>query len=343
MLTTAPTLAALAASVNADPLPHQTGAVSRYPETEPHDSGVLAVGDGHQLWWETIGTPDGTPAVHLHGGPGSGSSPGARRSFDPGAYRAVLYDQRGCGRSRPLADGPDAELAHNTTDHLVADLEVLREHLGIERWVVLGISWGVTLGLAYAQRHPERVRAMVLAAVTTGSRPEVEWMTRAMGRIFPVEHEAFVALVPPDERDGNLSAAYARSLRDPDPAVRRRAAAAWCAWEDVHVSLTPGAGPSARFDDPVFAERFARLVTHYWSHDHFLADGELLAGLGRLAAVPAVLIHGRRDVSGPLDTAWRLHQRWPGSELVVLEDAGHGGHGFAEAMAAALDRFADAP
>lgn len=162
--------------------------------------------------------------MHLHGGPGSGSSPGARRIFDPGAYRAVLHDQRGCGRSHPLADGPDADLVHDTTDHLVAALEALREHLGIERWVVVRVSWGVTLGLAYAQRHPGRVRAMVLAAVTTGSRLEVEWMTRAMGRIFPVEHEAFTALVPADQRDGNLSEAYARLLRDPDPAVRRRGA-----------------------------------------------------------------------------------------------------------------------
>ncbi len=317
--------------------------MSLHPPAEPYDGGTLPVGDGHRLWWEAVGAHDGTPAVYLHGGPGSGSTPGARRLFDPGAYRAVLLDQRGCGRSAPPADGPDADLAHNTTHHLVADLETLREHLEVDRWVVAGVSWGVTLGLAYAQRHPERVRAMVLGAVTTGSRREVDWMTRSMGRIFPEEHEAFTAAVPVHERGGDLAAAYARLLADADPGVRRRASAAWCAWEDVHVSLTPGAAPDPRFDDLVFAERFARLVTHYWSHDHFLPDGQLLERTDRLAGIPAVLVHGRLDVSGPLDTARALHARWPGSELVVLEGAGHGGVGMSEAMTAALDRFASAP
>jgi len=310
-----------------------------YDPVEPDETGLLEVGDGHRVYWETVGDPDGTPAVYLHGGPGSGSTPFARRYFDPAGYRAVLFDQRGCGRSRPLADGPDADLAHNTTDHLIADLEALRTHLGIDRWVVLGISWGVTLGLAYAQRHPDRVRAMVLGAVTSGSRREVAWMTRDMGRIFPTEHEQFTAPVPADQRDGDLPAAYARLLRDPDPAARRRAAATWCAWEDVHVSLMPGFAPSARYADPGFAERFTRLVTHYWAHHHFLPDGELLAGMPRLAGIPATLVHGRHDISGPLDTALALHRAWPDSGLVVLEDAGHGGTGFPDALTTALDRY----
>jgi len=196
-----------------------------YDPVEPDETGLLDVGDGHRVYWETVGNPGGTPAVYLHGGPGSGLTPFARRYFDPAGYRAVLFDQRGCGRSRPLADGPDADLAHNTTDHLIADLEALRTHLGIDRWVVLGISWGVTLGLAYAQRHPDRVRAMVLGAVTSGSRREVAWMTRDMGRIFPTEHEQFTAPVPADQRDGDLPAAYARLLRDaapPPPGARGR-------------------------------------------------------------------------------------------------------------------------
>ncbi len=209
----------------------------------------------------------------------------------------------------------------------------------IDRWVVLGISWGVTLGLAYAQRHPDRVRAMVLGAVTSGSRREVAWMTRDMGRIFPTEHEQFTAPVPADQRDGDLPAAYARLLRDPDPAARHRAATAWCAWEDVHVSLMPGFAPSARYADPAFAERFTRLVTHYWAHHHFLPDGELSAGMPRLAGIPATLVHGRHDISGPLDTAVALHRAWPGSGLVVLEDAGHGGTGFPDALTTALHRY----
>ena len=311
----------------------------RYPDTEPYEVGRIEVGDGQTLYWETVGNPEGTPAVYLHGGPGSGSTPGARRNFDPDAYRAVLFDQRGCGRSRPLASEPDADLSTNTTAKLVADLEHLREHLEIERWLVVGVSWGVTLGLVYAERHPERVLGMVLGAVTTGREREIAWITRDMGRIFPREWERFAAAVPEAERGGDLSAAYARLLADPDPKVREHAALEWCHWEDVHVSLMPGWKPSLRFEDPRFRLTFARLVTHYWSHGCFLADGEILAYAHRLADIPGVLIHGRWDVSGPLDTAWTLHHAWPKSQLVILEDAGHGGSGFPEAMTAALDRF----
>ncbi|MFN2494360.1 MAG: alpha/beta fold hydrolase, partial [Pseudonocardiaceae bacterium] len=159
----------------------------RYPAVEPYESGLLEVGDGHTLYWETVGNPAGTPVVYLHGGPGGGSTPGARRYFEPGSYRAVLFDQRGCGRSRPLAGDPDVDLSTNTTTHLVADIERLREHLGIDRWVLVGISWGVTLALVYAQAHPDRVRAMVLGAVTAGTRRETDWITRDMGRVFPRE------------------------------------------------------------------------------------------------------------------------------------------------------------
>lgn len=312
---------------------------SRYPSSEPDAFGRLEVGDGQSLYWETSGNPEGLPAVFLHGGPGGGVTRGAARNFDPSAYRVVLFDQRGCGRSTPSAGEPRTDLSINTTAHLVADLERLRGHLGVDRWVVVGVSWGVTLGLVYAQRHPERVVAMVLGAVTTGDRHETEWITRAMGRIFPREWEEFVRFLPETERDGDLSAAYARMLNHHDPNVREVAAQRWCEWEDTHVSLAPDWQPSPRYKDPSFRMTFARLVTHYWSHGSFLTDGEVLAGLARLESIPAVLIHGRYDVSGPLGTAWRLHRRWPGSRLVVLDDAGHGGGDFPGQMTAALDGF----
>lgn len=312
----------------------------RYPPVEPYESGLLDVGDGHVMYWETVGSPTGLPAVYLHGGPGGGSSVGARRYFDPARYRAVLFDQRGCGRSRPLASEPGADLSTNTTAHLVADIERLREHLGVDRWLVFGISWGVTLALVYAQAHPERVTALVLGAVTSGTRRETDWITRDMGRVFPAEWEAFCTLVPPAERQGDLSAAYARLLADSDAGVREAAATAWCSWEDTHVSLMPGWEPSPRYEDPTFRMVFARLVTHYWSHGCFLADGHVLAGMDRLAGIPGVMIHGRYDVSGPLDTAWTLQQHWPRSRLVVVADAGHGGGGFLGEVVAALDAFA---
>ena len=313
--------------------------LENYPPIEPFESGTLAVGDGHTLYWECVGNPNGLPALYLHGGPGGGCRPGARRYFDPARYRAVLFDQRGCGRSRPLADSPSADLATNTTGQQLADIEALRTHLGIDRWVVLGISWGVTLGLVYAQAYPDRVASMVLGAVTSGTRRETDWITRDVGRLFPREWRDFAAGVPAAERAGDLSAAYARLLASPDPAIRDEAARDWCAWEDVHVSMAPGWQPNPRYDDPVFRSVFARLVTHYWSHGHFLADGQILAGMPRLTGIPAILIHGRYDVSGPPEVAWQLHNAWPGSELILLEDAGHGGGSFSGQVTAALDRL----
>ncbi|WP_104399459.1 prolyl aminopeptidase [Vibrio penaeicida] len=313
----------------------------RYPVIEPFNSGMIEVGDGHRLYWEEVGTPVGIPALYLHGGPGGGCGAGSRRSFDPKAYRAVLFDQRGCGRSRPLASEPNTDLSTNTTDHLIADIEALREYLNIDRWVVVGSSWGVTLGLVYAQRYPNRVQAMVLGAVTSGTRQEIEWITRDIGRVFPHEWERFCSHVPEEERGGDLSAAYARLLSNPDPAIHSRAAIEWCLWEDTHVSLTPGWAPSPRYLEPEFSLIFARLVTHYWSHGCFLIDGEIMAGMHRIADIPATLIHGRWDISGPLDTALTLHRAWPNSELIALEEAGHGGVGFPEAMTAALNKYRD--
>jgi len=305
---------------------------------EPIDSGRLPVGDGHEIYWEIVGNPDGLPAVVLHGGPGSGCDLARRGWFDPDEHRAVLFDQRGCGRSLPLADTADADLGTNTTDHLIADIEALRAHLAIDRWMVVGSSWGVTLGLAYAQRHPDRVTRMVLAAVTAGRRLETDWITRDMRRVFPQEWDEFVSLVPPSDRDGDLTAAYARLLSDPDPALTDRAAAAWCRWEDTHVSLAPGAGPRLQLMSRQRQQVFARLVTHYWSHGCFLDDAPILEHMDVLRGVPAVLIHGRHDVSSPLETAWELYRRWPASELVVLDDAGHGGGSMTDEIIRAINR-----
>jgi proline iminopeptidase len=317
-----------------------TSSDPRYPPIEPYDSGMLDVGDGHWLYWEVCGNPDGKPALVLHGGPGSGCSPGMRRLFDPRRYRIVLFDQRNAGRSRPSASASVVDLSANTTPHLIGDMERLRAQLGVDRWLVWGGSWGVTLALAYAQAHPERVSELVLAAVTSGARRETDWITRDMGRVFPREWERFRGAVPPAERDGDLSAAYSRLLHDSDPAVRAKAAQDWCDWEDTHVSLAPNSEPDLSIADPAFQLAFARVVTHYWSNGCFLADRQLVRNAGRLAGIPGVLVHGRYDISGPLDTAWALHRAWPDSELVVVGDAGHSGGSLTEAVIAATDRFA---
>jgi len=302
---------------------------------------MLDVGDGHRVYWECCGNPDGKPALFLHGGPGSGCTPGQRRFFDPSAYRIVLFDQRGSGRSRPLADEHNVDLSTNTTGHLIADIEQLRRHHGVESWTVLGTSWGSTLGLAYAQAHPERVNALVLALVTTTSRREVRWVTHDVGRIFPQEWERFAAAVPDTLRHLPLVDAYATMLFDADPIVREQSARAWCDWENTHVSLAPGHKRNQRFDDPEFRLRFARLVTHYWSHAGFLAEDQLLRGAAILNGIPGVLIHGRYDVSSPLETAWRLSKNWTTSKLRVIDDAGHGGgEAFIDAIVDALGQFA---
>jgi proline iminopeptidase len=314
----------------------------QFPAIEPYDSGMLDVGDGQQVYWECCGNPAGKPALFLHGGPGSGCTPNQRRFFDPDVYRIVLIDQRGAGRSRPLASAPDADLRVNTTAHLIADIEALRLLLGIERWTaILGVSWGTTLGLAYAQAHTQRIGALVLGFVTTTSRREVEWLTEGVGRIFPQEWERFAAAVPERLRHLPLVDAYATLLADPDPAVQEHAAREWCAWEDAHVSLAPGHQPSPRYNDPKFRLRFARLVTHYWRHAAFLDEAQLLRDAATLNGIPGVLIHGRYDVSSPLETAWRLNKRWDTSALHIFDDAGHGGGDtFMPTVIGALNRFA---
>jgi proline iminopeptidase len=313
----------------------------RFPPIDPYDSGMIDVGGGHGVYWECCGNPNGRPALFLHGGPGSGCSPGSRRFFDPQKYRIVLFVQRGCGRSRPLANEPDSDLSTNTTAHLIADIERLRRHFAIDRWTVLGASWGTTLGLAYAQAYPQRIAALVLALVTTTSRREVEWITTDVGRIFPQQWARFAAFVPNGLRHLPLVDAYAALLFDPDRAVREGAAKEWCAWEDTHVSLAPDYRPDARFDDAEFRLRFARLVTHYWRHAAFLDDEQLLREAPKLNGIPGILVSGRFDVSTPLETAWRLSQSWTTSQLRVI-DAGHGGgDAFPLAVVGALSQIAE--
>ena len=298
----------------------------RYPAIEPYETGMLAVGDGQEIFWEVSGNSHGRAVVALHGGPGSGLSPNRRRLFDPSAYRIIQLDQRGCGRSTPHAGDPGTDLATNTTHHLIADLERLRDHLGVERWLIWGGSWGVTLGVAYAERFPERVTAMILVSITLTRRADVRWFGHATGRYFPEEWELFRNAVPEGDRD-DLVAAYDRLLNGPnDPASRERAAADWTAWEDAILSLEDGyVVPNPKWADPGHRMAFARLVTHYFSHAAWLEEDELLRNAGRLAGIPAVLVHGRLDLSGPPDIAWQLARAWPGAELHFV-NAGHTGN-----------------
>jgi len=288
------------------------------------DRGRLRTDDGQELCFEVSGNPRGIPALALHGGPGSGCTPWWRRLFDPARYRVVLLDQRGCGRSRPHASDPAVSLDTNTTPHLLHDIEALRRHLGVERWHLCGGSWGSALALAYAVANPTRVAGAVLFGVATGRREEFDWLFRGgLARLFPAEWERLLTALPPSERGGDIPSAFARLLADGRPGVRAAAAHAWCLWESVTPQWPPREGLAPRFEDPAFAYAFARLVTHYAAHDGFFEDGELLRGAAALGHIPAVLINGRFDFQSPLANAWALHRAWPGSELVVVEDAGH--------------------
>jgi proline iminopeptidase len=313
-----------------------------YPEHAPYDHGRLDVGDGNLVYWEECGNPDGKPAIVLHGGPGSGCSPAFRSYFDPASYRAVLFDQRGCGRSTPHASDPSTDLSVNTTDHLLEDIERLRRHLDIDRWLVLGFSWGSTLGLAYAETHPDRVSELILVGVTTTRRSEIEWLYHGVAPLFPEQWARFRAGVPAAEREGDLVEAYHRLLEDPDPAVRATAAKDWSDWEFALMSIDPDGTPGPRWSQPDFQLARARIVTHYFRHNAWLEDGILLRHAGALSGIPGVMVHGRLDLGGPLVTAWELDRAWPDGELVVVSGAGHASTdpGMGEAVVAATDRFA---
>ncbi|MGU3409541.1 alpha/beta fold hydrolase [Microbacterium sp. M1A1_1b] len=312
-----------------------------YPRIEPYRTTTITTDDGAALYVEESGTPDGTPALWLHGGPGGSLGSGWYRThFDPERYRLIGIDQRANGRSTPTVLDSRARLADHTTGRLIADLEQVRQTLRIATWVVAGISWGTTLALAYALEHRERVRALALMAVTTTGRDEVDWITEGVGRLFPEDWDRFerASHRRPGER---VVEAYARRLAGDDAADRDAAAAEWDRWESVHVSLDD---PSIRGRGHLGQEArlaFATLVTRYWANDAFLpGDRAVLARAAELAAVPAALVHGRRDVSGPARTPWLLHRRWPASTLTIVEDEGHGGARESAALTAALDGFA---
>ena len=314
-----------------------------YPRIEPDRQGMLDVGDGDLVSWEACGNPDGKPALVVHGGPGSGCTPWHRRLFDPAVYRIVLFDQRGCGRSTPHASEPQIDLSSNTTQRLVADMELLRRELEIERWLLLGGSWGSTLALAYAEAQPDRVSQIVLWGITTGRRAEADWWFRGgVAPLFPAQWAALRAGVSADGRDGDIVEAYSRMLHDPDPEVRRRAALAWCTWESATPEWPATGALDERFAHPDFALAFARLVTHYVAHDFFLEDGILLRNGHLLEDIPGVLVHGRRDLMAPIANAWALQQAWPSVEFVVVDDEGHAGSqpGIERELIRATDRFA---
>ncbi len=314
----------------------------RYPHIEPYDEGMLDVGDGQLVYWSVSGNPAGKPALLLHGGPGAGSGPGHRRLFDPAAYRIVQFDQRGCGRSRPSAADWSTDLSTNTTHHLIADIERLREHLATQRWLIWGGSWGVTLALAYAERYPQRVSEMVLVSITNTRRSDVRWFGHEAGRFFPRQWARFRAGVPAAERDGDLVAAYDRLINGhPDLTAREQATRDWCDWEDALLSLEEGyVVPNPRWAERDYRVTFARLVTHYFSHAAWLEEDELLINADRLAAIPAVLIHGQLDISGPPDVAWQLARAWPAAELYLVVTGHSGDDETVALMLEATDRFA---
>jgi proline iminopeptidase len=315
-----------------------------YPPVEPYDHGMLDTGDGNLVYWEVCGNPDGKPVLVVHGGPGSGCSTGPRRSFDPERCRIILFDQRGCGRSIPHASDPATDMSRNTTEHLLTDMEQLRGHLGVDRWLLFGGSWGSTLILAYAERHPDRVSEIIIPSVTTTRRSETDWLYRGVARFFPEEWERFRAGAGAGEagRNGDIVAAYARLMENSDPRVREKAAIDWALWEDAVVSLEPSGKPNPYSDRPPAALlAFVRICAHYFAHGAWLEEGALLRDAGRLAGIPGVLIHGRLDLSCPLDTAWELARAWPDAHLVVVGDSGHrGSDSMHQHVYAALDRFA---
>ena len=313
-----------------------------YPEIDPFDSGMLDVGDGQSMYWEASGNPAGKPVVFLHGGPGGQVSPRHRRAFDPERYRIILFDQRGAGRSRPHASEPDYDLGVNTTWHLVADIERLRQHFGIERWQVFGGSWGSTLALAYAQTHPDRVTELVLRGIFTLRKSEIDWFYEgAAGQVFPEVWERYVEQIAEDER-GSFVEAYHRKLNHPDPAVHGPAAVAWSTWEASTISLLPHPEIIETFSDPKFALAFARIENHYFINGGWMDDGQLIANAGALRDIPAVIVQGRYDMCTPAVTAWDLHRAWPEAELVIVPDAGHSFDepGILSALIEATDRFA---
>lgn len=308
-----------------------------YPEVDPFAYGWMPTGSAHEIYYEECGSPGGRPIVVLHGGPGGAINPGMRRFFDPAGWRSVLFDQRGCGKSRPFAS-----LEANTTWHLVADIERLREMVGADQWLVFGGSWGSTLALAYAQTHPDRVSELVLRGIFTLRREELLWYYQhGASLLFPDKWERFLAPIPPAERD-DLMAAYRRRLTGDDIEGRIAAAKAWSQWEGETITLLPEPEVSNAFYDDHYALGFARIENHYFVHGGWLEDGQLIRDAGKLRDIPAVIVQGRYDIACPAVTAWDLHRAWPEAEFVMVEGAGHAFSqpGILHHLIMATDRFA---
>ncbi|MEM9301011.1 MAG: prolyl aminopeptidase [Pseudomonadota bacterium] len=308
-----------------------------YPEIEPFDHGLLAVDEPHEVYYEQCGNPDGKPVVFLHGGPGGGGSPHPRRFFDPDVYRIVVFDQRGCGRSRP-----HSLLENNTTWHLVADIEALRKHLRIDRWQVFGGSWGSTLALAYAQKHPDSVTELVIRGIFLMREHEIDWLYRSGTRkLFPDAWADLIAPIPEAERD-DLVAAYHRRLTGDDAEERLQAAVAWSTFEAITAHLLRNEDFIKALQEDEFADAFARIETHYFVNRGFLEhEHQLLEDVQKIRHIPAVIVHGRYDALCPPETAWDLHRAWPEAELVIVPDAGHSAFepGITDALIRATDRL----
>lgn len=289
-----------------------------YPEIKPYACHQLAVDHPHELYIDESGTPDGLPVLFIHGGPGAGCDEASRRWFDPTVYRIVTFDQRGCGRSTP-----HASLECNTTWDLVADMERIREHLGIDKWVLFGGSWGSTLALAYAQTYPERVQALILRGIFLCRPQEIEWFYQdGASRLFPDCWEDYLAPIPLEERE-DLVGAFYRRLTGSDQIAQMHAAKAWSIWEGRTATLRPNGHVVERFSEPQRALSIARIECHYFVNNAFLEEDQLLRDMHKIAHIPGVIVHGRYDVVCPLDNAWALHQAWPNSELAIIRDAGH--------------------
>jgi proline iminopeptidase len=306
-----------------------------YPEIEPYRTGTLRLDSVHTLYWEESGNPQGAPVLFLHGGPGAGASPAHRRFFDPAHYRIVIFDQRGAGRSTPLG-----ELRENTTPHLVADIERLRGHLGIERWLVFGGSWGSTLALAYGEAHPGRCAGFILRGVFLCRRSEIDWFLYGLRTLYPEAWRTFAEVIPAPER-GDLLAAYYKRLADPDPAVHVPAARAWSTYEGVCSTLLPSPETVAHFAGDVVSLGLARIEAHYFTHGIFLPEGALLENLHRLRHLPCTIVQGRYDAVCPIVTADEVHRAWPESGYVVVADAGHSAWepGISAELVRATERF----
>ena len=309
-----------------------------YPPIEPYKSGHLDVGDGHSLYWELSGNPDGKPAVFLHGGPGGGSSPEHRRQFNPDKYKILVFDQRGCGKSTPYAS-----LEANTTWDLVDDIEKLRQQVAkVDKWMVFGGSWGSTLSLAYAQAYPERATELVLRGIFLFDQYEVDWLYKqGADSIYPEQWEKFLALLPEEER-GDPVAAYQRRLTSSDPDEQLRAAKAWSAWEASTVTLLPSDETMEHFTSPDVAVAIARIENHYMANGGWLEPGQLLRGAEKLRGIPGVIVQGRHDSCTPPKAAWALKKVWPDVELNIIPDGGHlyNEPGILDGLIRATDRFA---